>query len=427
MKIFALKRQRNNVVENKSQILLSRVTQILIVIFLTVSCSSNEDLTNRSYGIEQDSGQIEVDCIGTFDEFAYFPDESDMNKALILPLSPWSIATQLPDPEDEKLIKNVYRTKILTTRRGNGEEEIWIQRLFNVLLTPRPQDEIMIFNVNSGEWKIFPDEIGETKISIASLFVMNDGSVWAKNFYHPANTDLLNDKIPLFSVYNEELEEFEFAENDLFIGDGQSPDGIYYPEIVLLDKNDIFWIFVQFDGLYSYDTKSDQVKKHLDISNFIVDDATMLSDGNIYFVPDNYPELYPEGVIKKYHRDTEEVEEISVPDESWLRFTSILVDENDNLWLSAVGRLAPDGTWHKLNSEYQVYTGLVIDFSGSDQTLWFSRFSDWDLNIDGLAWFDPDTGDGCWFTNIYTPVVEDDTGTMWLVAEETLYTFEMNP
>jgi hypothetical protein len=63
----------------------------------------------------------------------------------------------------------------------------------------------------------------------------------------------------------------------------------------------------------------------------------------------------------------------------------------------------------------------------SDGTLWFEKFMDTSGAFgQGTGWFDPETGEGCRFTIEATSIVEDSNQTLWIVADEILYSYALD-
>ena len=61
-----------------------------------------------------------------------------------------------------------------------------------------------------------------------------------------------------------------------------------------------------------------------------------------------------------------------------------------------------------------------IMLESSNGVLWFDRFTD-NSQVDGTAWYNPETGQGCMFTNLVSTIAEDANHTLWFVARERLY------
>lgn len=134
-----------------------------------------------------------------------------------------------------------------------------------------------------------------------------------------------------------------------------------------------------------------------------------------------------------YYAPGEEISKISWPKREWPNFTNQLVDSSNRLWLDAVG-LYNDGEWEllfphpiiyflrsKILSPYGSPSANII-MESSDGRLWFYRAYESPKYPQGTAWYDPNTGKGCWFTtNIFTNIAEDGNQNLWLILDGQLY------
>jgi hypothetical protein len=74
----------------------------------------------------------------------------------------------------------------------------------------------------------------------------------------PLPEDPKPDKVPILSKFNEQTQRFEFDPGILEIPVTQE-QYFLQPEIIL-DQQDIFWIFAQRDGIYRYDPPANHRK-----------------------------------------------------------------------------------------------------------------------------------------------------------------------
>ncbi len=203
------------------------------------------------------------------------------------------------------------------------------------------------------------------------------------------------------------------------------------PQIDIEEGQSVFWIFIQEDGLYRFDNRTFQTTRVLDLSEVTVLPLHSGSDGEIYFRTFEYDSQvykfsYPEGAL----------EEVEIPETGWYGRTSILVDRKLNLWLSGFGWRDPSGEWHLLHprateilrfpenfSPYELPSPKII-YESSNGWLWFAKYEEFD---NGTAWFNPETGEGCWFTTRSQEVVEDTEGRMWIATDGKLYSLDLYP
>jgi hypothetical protein len=126
---------------------------------------------------------------------------------------------------------------------------------------------------------------------------------------------------------------------------------------------------------------------------------------------------------------------IDIPDGTWPIFTGMLVDHRDRLWLGAIGYREPNSEWKLIHPDPQEYFRHAGDIywappslmlESSNGILWYKKFLD-DTRASGTAWYDPQTGDGCMFTNLAVNIIEDSEQQLWLVADGKLYKAPLNP
>ena len=61
-----------------------------------------------------------------------------------------------------------------------------------------------------------------------------------------------------------------------------------------------------------------------------------------------------------------------------------------------------------------------------DGILWYNKSLD-DVIISGMAWFNPNTREGCMFTNIVSNIIEDSDRQLWLAADGKLFKYQLMP
>jgi hypothetical protein len=180
-------------------------------------------------------------------------------------------------------------------------------------------------------------------------------------------------------------------------------------------------------------------EQEIDLSGFYVTQAVSSLDGTIYF--EKYTDrIYStetffrlvEGMLFQFSPETKEVVPLDIPDEPWPIFSGMLVDRARNLWLGAIGYREPDGTWYLIHPDPEGYFKHAGDaywapprliLQSSDGILWYQKALDSDLRAEGTAWYDPQTGEGCMFTNLAADIIEDSEQQLWLVADGKLYKY----
>lgn len=212
-------------------------------------------------------------------------------------------------------------------------------------------------------------------------------------------------------------------------------DGLTKTEIIL-DHNDIFWFFVPKDGIYSFDPATAELIQHYSGLEKYADIA--LTNDNNFFVLWKFTlstSKLEENSIAFFDSHTNELKTIAIPSKKWPVFGDILVTSTDNLWGDAVGYRDTGGEWHLIYPapwkhffQSNVLSPLRwenphIYMESSNGWLWFGRHY---LTESGMAWLDPETGEGCWFMAYdYTNLIEDSEHNMWLIANDSLYNFPL--
>jgi hypothetical protein len=84
--------------------------------------------------------------------------------------------------------------------------------------------------------------------------------------------------------------------------------------------------------------------------------------------------------------------------------------------------------WHQdALDEWRYYSPPDPFLESSDGRVWFriDRSGDWHTLRSGIAWFNPATREGCWFTNEGTQIQEDPQQNLWMVINDTLYKYDL--
>ncbi len=292
---------------------------------------------------------------------------------------------------------------------------------------------MLIYRPLSKEWDYVPDIVEGTNIFIGEIFQTSDGTVWGENKWW--GDDVSPKRGSALSKFNDQMGQFEFASGALeipYIGQ-YSSTGFE----ILLDKQDVFWFLLENDGIYRYDPLTTITSKQADLSNIIPTGATLAIDGSIYFEDLTYDKfvaadpmysLY-DGLVYQFFPDTGELVKIETPSGPW-PMGRIFVTETNHLWFGAVGyKNLNDGSWHLLHpdSDYHFELGYwshspKIILESSNGLLWFNKYTDMYV---GTAWYDPETGDGCMFTNIEANIIEDDQQQLWMFVDGKLYRYQL--
>jgi hypothetical protein len=394
------------------------------------------------------------ECQKSFNTFAYqgplFPSRGT---GRILPSAPWQIESAIPSHPFEEYSEYYLHFNVAITRTINDHREIWIKGdLFGGFAS---KAIVIIYQVETQKWEFLSLDVGDSGLRVNQLFVDSNGQVWGRTTW-TANSSYPNgENFPLLSKFNDTTRRFEAAYNVLeipLIREAIDGDSTYYlfdhRTQIILDHADNFWIFVPSDDLYQYDPITQTTEKRADFTGSGIGSIALASDGTIYFTKSSRREIttnreyftLPDDILFQFIPDTGEVSSVDMPDEGWPYSSGILVDHTGRLWLGSTAFREPDGTWHSMHPHPEAFFDVVENGSysyvwgfpypileSSDGKIWYYRFLDTSGWVDGTAWYDPETGEGCMFTNFGTNIVEDSQQQLWLVADGKLYRYPLNP
>lgn len=404
---------------------LLQIQLFLSVAVILYACSSNaSESTNQ--------------CIGSFQKYAYtVPDNGLPYLATdIPPQEPWQYEISLPSIVSEKATANSVAASISL----DGNIEVWINsRPYGnaYYLSDDEYYNYLIYQVDTKEWRIVPARVKDSDAFVDRLFIAEDGSIWGRNVWDISSNFT---SLPMLSKYNEKTQEFELDQNVREIPalwKDTNPNTIDIPfwTEVLLDSDGVFWLLAHKDAIYSYNPSTQEIERNVDLSEFLVQQAVLAPNETIYF--QRYDEKNTGFALHKqklfqFIPQRKNIQPVEIPDGRWPGFGNILVDSSNRLWLDTVGWREPDGTWHMIypkpwlyfwkmewQEDYRWATPHVI-LESSNGYIWYRTEK-------GMAWLDPNSMQGCWFTTEDTNIVEDQQHNLWMVADNKLYKYPLNP
>lgn len=383
----------------------------------------------------KESIPISNDCIQPLEKFAFktSTDQSiktpgtDFN---YLPPYPWQVESTI----SSLLPTNISFSYVYAIRNIEERKELWVSNYTSDLFD-KTSSQFNVYNTNTNEWTNIAKEIDDTETLASGLFITSDNAIWSTHYWDEKSSN----KHPLLSKYNEATKKFEFVTKTQEIPSFRqelNADPYRYPyrSLVILDKKDVFWVFVHADGIYSYNTITGEIKRHANLPNMEVTDAKLAPDGSIYFV--NRATLQTGSLLLEvfnFMPETDLVEQVSTyeMEKTQVRpFSNILVDRQNRLWLSDLGWMEPDGTWYAIIRSPVFLTNVAwtggssrwatpnILLESSDGRLWFR-------SDNGMAWLDPQKGEWCWFTTYQSNIVEDSDNNLWMIADGKLYKYAL--
>jgi hypothetical protein len=378
------------------------------------------------------------ECLETFETFVYHgPDQKrSLFEEDIYPLPPWEVVSRLPAHRRKN---TKFAEWISIIRSSQGQDEVWVSRITwtgQFYYEGGYQTETLIYHPENGKWErtIITDEIEDTGVYVQYLYETSDGALWSSV---DLNTKLEGelDQIPMLSQFNEKKQRFEFAPGAPTFQKVEDVWSYFDWPIILLDQEDIFWIFIPKDAIYSYDTKTYETKKHTSITDIGILDVALAPDGSFYFRRPLYGDNLQEEEVFRFFPESGEIVPIEPPHESWPD-GPIFVDSKGNLWFGAIGYRTLEDSWHLLHPDPEgslknVYRGsqwasLRLSVETSNGLLWFRKWYDGAGDF-GEAWYDPNTGEGCWFSTVVFSLKEDSHQNLWGILDGKLYKYALTP
>lgn len=383
-----------------------------------------------------------MECIKSFQEFAYSRPDLYPQIEIVLPSAPWEIEAKVPLQKIENY--QVAGSQVAASRSIDGKREIWLIQTLSPTNESNQQytNNFLVYQTELQNWETILAEIEDSGLFVDDIFVTSDGSIWGKTVWDITHerTDL--EKAPVLSKFNENTRRFEFAKGVLEIPWTLFSYGSFpWPEIVV-DNKDVFWIFSENDGIYRYDPISQRTDKQADLLGLDVTEIALSPDGSIYF------KVYSEKIysqesffrllddmLYQFIPETKEIVSLKIPEEPWLIFSGMLIGHDNKLWLGAIGYREPEDNWHLIHPNpenmfvgagdiYQAPPFIILE--SSNGILWYRNFL-YDERADGTAWYDPQTREGCMFTNIAANIIEDPKQQLWLVADGKLFKYQLAP
>lgn len=366
------------------------------------------------------------ECIDSFDTFVYtFPDVDGPVQEEILPLSPWQAVSSVPvEGSSNQLEVTVLRTVA-------GSPEIWLSK------PPSNQvDSFLVYQPDVQKWQIIPSQIANSKTTVESIHVSRDQSIWGISLEMNPH-DYLTSRI-VFSIFDDASKRFverytQEIPSDWSLSTKSEEYMITELGPVLWDPNEIFWIFSGGDAIYTFDPLHQQLKRHSSLEEY-------RTPSDLVHDPNRHIFFHTLGATYQYTIATEKITEIDTPNETLLGIK--LVDHAGNLWMNdGYGWQAPEGEWQTLHPDpinywwyqdvgayWRYYSPPDPFFESSDGRIWFRAYRSNEGNTlrSGMAWFDPTTREGCWFTTEGAQIVEDTQQNLWMVINNVLYKHKLN-
>ncbi len=377
-------------------------------------------------------------CMQSFDEFAYGGPGFWPQRQTEYVLSGWQqVSTVPPGPSNMQVEYPTFSVEL--SREFHEEQEIWVSGVGQ-------EGAIwLIYKPESQEWESIPRRIGNTVLYSGDLFLAADGTIWSRTQWYPHAVSINIETVSVLSIFNEDTRRFETADVPVEIPVSRETEYYYgqavlpWPEIIL-DEQNVFWILVNFDGIYRYDPVMQTVERVVNLANTPINEAALSTDGSMYLSKPNENAnitktlvTLTQGMLLHFKPGSDNIETIKTPDEEWPVFSGMLVDHTGRLWLGSIGYRDLNDTWHLIHSNTEEFFDNAGDPSwatpklileSSDGRLWYTRYLDG--GGEGVAWYDPEVNDGCLILGHSSTVIEDSKQQLWMVANGKLYRYSLN-
>ncbi|MBN2115480.1 MAG: hypothetical protein JW730_02855 [Anaerolineales bacterium] len=382
-------------------------------------------------------------CISPITSLAYPIDgySKSMQIDQTEPLLPWQVEKDIPQPLPlNQLSYNFIEPQFVRTVRG--ETEVWLMSTWGAKDDNSFKHTIYVYQTNSKSWHEVSSIIDEVPAEIVHLYLGTDGTIWAsasREIGHAYGYSAYAKSTPkfVFGVYDEEKSKFELLD---------------FPERVPLGpiafNNDKFWIFERYGPIYDVDPRNLQITKYIDprtsdlaqsmdLPEHLVssDNALVFMNDESFYFLDDTPKYYTSQDVTLFHFIPEKNTLEAIPSINRLEggppYTDLFADRSGNLWVSDFGWMDKTGEWYQLiRSPVFISTKVEatpilwehpqIVLESSNGLLWFR-------STNGMVSLDPQKGEWCWFTTYQSNIVEDSDQNLWMIADNKLYKYPLNP
>jgi hypothetical protein len=369
-------------------------------------------------------------CLHSFEEFAYEgprnPEEPPQ-----LPRQPWQSVYVENVPE------NYLISHVEIARQNSSDTEIWLNagtagnwttEIYTPEILKQSKRSWLVYNSQTHQTKIVPAGISGTDLAVYNLFVDTNNRLWGSVVPLSGYTAAT---FPVLSVLNESVQQFELVAGMLEL---PSDDSNFK---VIPGRDNIFWILVAGDALYSVNTSTLTFHRWIDLADIELLYATIAPDGTLYFSTHSGDYFagragsLDQEVMYQFVPETGVLTQLPLPSE-WPIYRGLLFGQKGQLWLGSIGFRDTNNVWTLLHTNIDLFfrdpmmgSWLVptLLLESSDGRLWYTNWWDGGIWWKGSAWYNPNTGEGCMFTNYYSSIVEDNNKHLWMVADGKLYIY----
>lgn len=373
-------------------------------------------------------------CAGSFDIFAFTtPDIEADPQDYFLPMPPWEIEDSIPAQE------NAFGYHVEAITYYGEQKQIWIRAGMmnpNHLVQGSISENYWVYQPNSRQWKSVSTRLKGSSLIVDKVFLIGD-TLWGRISSNPVDDE--GKSFPVLARFDLEENLFYPAKNSELPSIKANSQVVF----VFPYQNDSVIIVREQDAIYTYKIISQKIERIIDISHLGQIFEPVLSPKGKLFIK----RMETAGVINKngllvFDVNYGDLNIIQLPYQRIPLAGSLYLDSNHRLWTGIFGWFDQELKWHSFHPEIGQYLNVdktmalwryflppSVIFESSDGRLWFSiPKNPGTINLrSGMAWFDPKTKDGCWFSSEGTRLVEDRDKILWMVANKSLYFLPLEP
>jgi hypothetical protein len=379
----------------------------------------------------------EWQCISSADVFLYQMIYTRRSASSFYPREPWEEQSEIPISTYSNAMLDEKKSDLQMVRTIEENNEFWIQSGSAFIQFTPAINEINIIPFSPFDENGKPHE----EIVVKNIFETTHGKILGINYPDDYHTNW-NQAYPLFSIYNETKKAFTFYDMGLSYTSEEIKfeyEGITPRYGVIISRvDDLIWIYQQEDGLYRYDPDALSINHYETNFDGVVQTVLATHENFLWIGQEIDGEwLLTPGEVLKYYPDTQITEEIHVPFFRWPDYGNWIYTNSGDLWIGIHGYYSHEGKWVLKNPNRFAYTNLGTDshtynwqhpdliYQSSNGYLWYKNIVGDGLGADGLAWLDPETNTGCWFTTEPANIVEDQNQTLWMVIGNRVYKYKI--
>jgi len=413
----------------------------LLITFLCGVCFPTVAIAPVS-GSSMQTG-VSWQCLDSFQKFAYTLERNVA--ASTKPSYPWVLTASVPETNRDG---KGYPVSVVLAQDIGGKQQIW----FSLEIYDEHENFKMtgfeVYDPKSDNWSYVSGRVGDTDFMVKKLFVTSDGHIWGQIDAFSSNLSLPSTsksrettflRYPLLALFNGKTGRFEVPTNTMEIS--LLSDKEFPFTHVMADNDDNFWIFVEADGLYHYDPAHGFLEKVLNLPKMVVSNAVVSPDGSIYFengwahvhLEDGYNEVKL-STLFEFDPKTRVLKKLPFFEKSWPMFNGMLFDHKGRLWLGSTGYRDTNNKWvliHPNPEEYFRHGGdiswspVTLMLETTDGRLWYRKYTDGGFQTEGAAWYDPESGEGCMFTNYSVIIMADAEERLWMNVGREIYSYKI--